>query len=65
MKVVLWIVAAVGALAVVIAAVIGRFYRIAFVRNKEEHSDINTLGKPWGTYLEQIFEGRPFLPVWI
>ena len=57
----MWIVAAVGALAVVIAAVIGRFYRIAFVRNKEEHSDINALGKPWGTYLEQITEGIEWL----
>ena len=61
MDIVLWIVAAVGLLAELTAAVIGRFYRIAFLRNKEEHADINTLGKPWGAYLEQITEGIEWL----
>ncbi len=57
----MWILAAAGLLAGVASAVITRFYRVAFVRNEEEHADINTLGKPWGTYLEQITEGIEWL----
>lgn len=61
MDVILWIIVAIGLLAGIAVAAIARFYRIAFVRNKEEHADINALGKPWATYLEPITEGIEWL----
>ena len=47
MKLAVWILLLAAVAAAAVWAVAERFYRIAFVRAKEEPVDINALGKPW------------------
>lgn len=57
MKLAAWILLLAAVAAAAVWAVAERFYRIAFVRAKEEPVDINALGKPWTAYLDEVRDG--------
>lgn len=61
MDIVLWIIVAAALLFFSFAAIVARFYRIAFVRNEKEQPDITVIGRPWAAYLDKIKQGIDWL----